>query len=174
MRKTLSILAVVFILGFLPLGSYLYLKSGFKFRKQLITELDQKIPFVDTLISNGLPVKLKSHCTVVSIMGNENDVIGLYGQFKDAKGFQMAASVNPQHLLPVFGAKNAEDSIRLKENYFRLADSSMAVVKQKFPNASYLIIDSMTQIRKVYEGNVDDMKRMAGHITVLLPLYKEN
>ena len=173
MRKHFNGILLLLVLVGLPLGSYLYLKSGFQFRKNLIDELKQSSSLKDTLLQGGIAIPVKGRCTVVSIRGNAEDEISLYDQFKDARGFQMVVTTDTLELQSLAKKRKQEIGILLPKNYFHLDTTRQRSLGQLYPNARYLILDTLGQVRMVYTGESEDMKRIAGHITVLLPLYKE-
>ena len=100
--------------------------------------------------------------------------ISLYDQFKDAKGFQLVGSIDSLTCLNIQINDKKNITAALSKNYYKLDSAKMASFQQLYPNTQFLILDTMGLVRKLYVGGKEDMKRIAGHITVLLPLYIKN
>lgn len=173
MKKYFNSIILVFVLICLPLGSYLYLRQGFSFRKNLINDLKTSTPLNNKPTERGNPIPLKGRCTVVALKDNQQQQLNLYDQFKDAKGFQMAGSMDTTVVLPYMLSRQQTADENLSRNYFQLDSISLMALRSAFPVSNYIILDTLGMLRYKYEGNENDMKKLAGHITVLLPLYKE-
>ncbi len=173
MRKHLNGILLVFVLVGLPFGSYLYLKSGFNFRKSLIDDLRQSQPLKDTLTQSHQAVITRGKCTVISIRGAEQNQISLYDQFKDAKGFQLVGTLDTAAMATYLLKRQRTLSVSLPPNYFQLDSAKIASFQALYPQSHYLILDTLGFVRMQYQESKDDLKKIAGHITVLLPLYKE-
>lgn len=173
MQKHFNGILLLLVLVGLPFGSYLYLKSGFQFRKRLIDELQTKAALKDTLTQGGTLIPTRGRCTVVNISGEPQNPISLYDQFKDAKGFQLVGLVDTLDMSKYSEKRQKNIAASLSKNYFRLDSAKVVSLQQLYPNTQFLILDTMGLVRKVYAGGTEDMKKIAGHITVLLPLYKE-
>jgi hypothetical protein len=173
MRKHLNGILLVFVLVGLPFGSYLYLKSGFNFRKSLIDDLRQTEPLKDTLTQSHQAVITRGKCTVISIRGTEQNQISLYDQFKDAKGFQLVGTLDSAVMAPYMLKRQKPMSVNLPVNYFQLDSNKISSLQKHYPQSHYLILDTLGFVRMQYKETKDDLKKIAGHITVLLPLYKE-
>ena len=173
MQKHFNGILLLLVLVGLPFGSYLYLKSGFQFRKNLIDELQTTAALKDTLTQDGALVPTRGRCTVVNISGNTQNQISLYDQFKDAKGFQLVGSIDSLTMSEYSDKRQKNIAAALSKNYYKLDSAKMASFQQLYPNTQFIILDTMGLVRKLYAGGKEDMKKIAGHITVLLPLYKE-
>lgn len=173
MRKYLGSITLVLLLIGLPLGSYLYLRKGFEFRKELIDELKTGESLKIPIASDSTAIPMKGACTIVSVNGNAEDLLNLYDQFKDARGFQLAAQLDEQKIKQLDERRKRELDKPLPKNYFPLDDQVTQALKSAYTDKAYLILDSTGMVRKTYAASKEDLKKIAGHITVLLPLYKE-
>ncbi|MBK8109138.1 MAG: hypothetical protein IPK46_01755 [Saprospiraceae bacterium] len=173
MKKYFNSIILVFVLIGLPLGSYFYLRQGFTFRKNLIDELKTSMPLKGTLTDSGYPVLVKGRCTVIALNENHNQQLSLFDQFKDAKGFQLAGNMDTMLVMPYLMKKQQVADTKNIRNYFQIDSTVLSTLKQAYPASNYLILDTLGKMRYSYSGNENDMKKLAGHITVLLPLYKE-
>lgn len=173
MKKYFNSIILVFVLIGLPLGSYLYLRQGFTFRKNLIDDLKTSLPLKESLKENGGPVLVKGRCTVIALNENKDQQLNLFDQFKDAQGFQMVGNIDTTVVMPYLLKKQQMADVKSIRNYFQLDSSVFNSLKITYPGSNYLILDTLGMLRYKYAGNENDMKKLAGHITVLLPLYKE-
>ncbi|MBL0081603.1 MAG: hypothetical protein IPP37_03850 [Saprospiraceae bacterium] len=99
--------------------------------------------------------------------------MSLFDQFKDAKGFQLAGNMDTVLVMPYLMKKQQVADTKNIRNYFQIDSTVLSALKQTYPASNYLILDTLGKMRYSYSGNENDMKKLAGHITVLLPLYKE-
>lgn len=173
MKKYFNSIILVFVLIGLPLGSYLYLRQGFTFRKNLIDDLKTSTPLKGTLTENGAAVKVNGRCTVIALTENQKQQLSLFDQFKDAKGFQLAGKMDTTLVMPYLLKKQQSVDSKNIRNYFQLDSNVLSTLKQAYPTSKYLILDTLGKMRYSYTDNENDLKKLAGHITVLLPLYKE-
>lgn len=173
MKKYLNSIVLVFVLIGLPLGSYLYLRQGFSFRKNLIDDLKTSTVLQDTLTESGLPLQVKGKCTIVALNNNQEQQLGLFDQFKDAKGFQLTGIMDTNVVKPYLQKRQQVADTPAKRNYFQMDSAVFNSLRLAYPSSNYLILDTLGRLRYKYDGNENEMKKLAGHITVLLPLYKE-
>lgn len=173
MQKHFNGILLLLVLVGLPFGSYLYLKSGFQFRKNLIDELKTTSVLKDSLTQDGALIPTRGRCTVVNISGTPQNQTSLYDQFKDAKGFQLVGSVDTLTMSEYSEKRQKNITASLSKNYYKLDSAKVVSFQQLYPNTQFIILDTMGLVRKLYAGGKEDMKKIAGHITVLLPLYKE-
>jgi hypothetical protein len=157
-NKITKFLVLTLFLVIFPLVSYLYLKRGVQFRMDVISELKTKTPMTTPLTSQGnVILDYKNKCTLVDLNANDAKVNQIYGQFKDAKGFQFLSmknvEENPSHIVP--------DS------------ASQAYLLGQYPGQQFMLIDSLGNMRKLYKDNDEELKKMVVHITALLPYYNE-
>ncbi len=165
---------LILLLVILPLGSYIYLKKGFTYRKTIMKELSQPISIKDSIkLVDGDVLKYKNRCTVVSINGKDEDVKNIYLQFKEAKGFQLASNNEVSEMKKIFANVSESNDQILKESYKNLDSNSMVMLKLSYANKSFIIIDSLSKVRYQYGESVEDKQRLVAHITSLLPYYDE-
>jgi hypothetical protein len=165
---------VILLLVILPLGSYIYLKKGFTYRKTIMNELAQHEPLKDTIkLTGGEVVKYKNRCTVVSVNGKKEDTENIYLQFKEAKGFQLCASNDAVVMKKVFAKESEGNDLIFKESYKSIDSASLARLRVSYAHKSFIIIDSLSKVRYQYGESLEDKQRLVAHITSLLPYYDE-
>lgn len=167
-------LMLILLLIVLPLGSYIYLKKGYAYRKTIMEDLSKPADLKDTIaLADGNLVKYKNKCTVVAINGMEADTKSIYLQFKEAKGFQLVAPTQLSEIKKVFPKSNAITDLILASSYKMIDSSSLAHLKLSYANKSYIIIDSLSKVRFQYGESMNDKQSLVAHITALLPYYDE-
>lgn len=169
-----KLLMLLLLLVVLPLGSYIYLKKGYSYRKTIMKELSQHTPLKDTIrLNEGEILKFRNHCTVVDINGTNEDVKNIYLQFKEAKGFQLVSGNDPKEVKTVFAKVSEGNDQIFKESYKSIDSASLARLKVSYADKSFIIIDSLNNVRYQYGQSLDDKQRLVAHITSLLPYYDE-
>jgi hypothetical protein len=167
-------LMLILLLIVLPLGSYIYLKKGYAYRKTIMEDLSKPVDLKDTItLADDSPVKYKNKCTVVAINGMEEDTKSIYLQFKEAKGFQLVASSVPSEIKKIFTKSSVNNDLILASSYKLIDSTSMAHLRQTYANKSYIIIDSLSKVRYQYGESQEDKQKLVAHITALLPYYDE-
>lgn len=157
-RKIFNFLVLTIFLVVFPLISYLYLKRGVAFRMDVISELKTKTPLTKSLLSqDNKTMDYKNKCTLVDLGANIDKVNLIYGQFKDAKGFQFLST----------------KKMELHPCYITPDSASNAYLLGMYPDQRFMLIDSLGNVRKAYKDNDEELKKMVVHITALLPYYNE-
>lgn len=165
---------LILLLIVLPLGSYIYLKKGYSYRKTIMNDLSTSFDLKDTVaFADGNNAKYKNQCTVVAINGSEEDIKSIYLQFKEAKGFQLVAPTNPSEIKKVFTKNSVNNDLILASSYKLIDSTSLAHLRNTYINKSYIIIDSLSKVRYQYGESQEDKQKLVAHITALLPYYDE-
>lgn len=155
-----------------PAVSWLYLKRGFNYRKQILKELEQKIPFTDTLLtSDSTLISFKGKCTLLSLTADQNTLNGIYRQFKEARGFQLVSNVNSEEFRKEYKKSNSEIDVIIRNSYKRVDSLQFEKLKQQYGGKAFVLIDSLNQVRNTYTEN--DVAKLISHIPPLLPYYDE-
>ena len=149
--------AVVFIMLFvLPLGSWYYLQTGLDYRKDALKELEPKGIFESSAIDVNL---LKSKTTLVHLKSVEQDVITeIFGQYGSAQTFQLMSIETP-----------AVD----KDNWITIDAFTANSISSANSDAGFLLIDTSGQLRNLYPADMDGVRRMIEHTSIVLPRIKE-
>jgi hypothetical protein len=166
---------VLFLLLFgLPYGSYHYLTKGITFRKNVIKDLSEKVLLKDSIKTiDNENLLYKNKCTVVSVNGAAQDVLNVYLQFKEAKGFQLVANNDPMSMKKVFEKPKAKNEEIFKSSYKLIDSTSLANLKNTYKEKSFIIIDSLRNVRYQYGNSKEDKQKLVAHITALLPYFDE-
>ena len=149
--------AVVFIMLFvLPLGSWYYLQSGLDYRKEALKELEPKGEFVNASVDLS---KLKSKTTLMHLKPIKEEVIPeIFGQYGGSHTFQLMSIQAPEE----------------KENNWIQIDSYTAnSIAAANADAGFLLIDTSGQLRNSYPADMDGVKRLIEHTSIILPRLKE-
>jgi hypothetical protein len=158
-NNVFKILALIMFLVVFPLVSYLYLKRGVQFRRDVINELKNKTPLNQKLITkDSAVIDFQRKCTLVELGMNSYNAKHVFSQFKDAKGFQFLSG----------------DSRHEENTAYKMLDSmSLSILNQHYKGKYFLLIDSLANVRNSYMDEPEQLKRMVIHITALLPYYNE-
>lgn len=154
---------IVIVLFVLPIGSYLYLQAGYKYRLGALDELKAKEPLSDCLIGS-LPETIASKVVVIGIISEENDTVitsnlkQIAEQYEIREEFAVAAATKGDSLLltPI-----EWPGIRISLDCPSIVDS-----------VTYVLMDSKGLIRGVYGGHAESVKKLVEHTAILLPLPK--
>jgi hypothetical protein len=148
---------VVFIMLFvLPLGSWYYLQSGLDYRKDALKELEPKGIFNSSDIDVN---SLKSKTTLIHLKSvDENVVEEIFGQYGGVPSFQMISIVSPV------------DSFN---NWFIIEKAKANRISTANDNAGFLLIDTSAQLRNYYPADMDGVRRLIEHTSIILPRIKE-
>jgi hypothetical protein len=175
LKKTISTLFLMLMLIGLPFGSYYYLKQGLTYRKQIMKDLESKVPFKDSLFTiSRSEISFKGKCTLINV-SNESaeEMKNIYMQFKEAKGFHLIGQSDPSNFRALFKKQNEEIDKIISQSYSNLDSTSIHKIKIAFPSKSFAIIDSLGNVRRTYANTVEDKKLMISHISALLPYYND-
>jgi hypothetical protein len=172
MKKLQTILLLALFLVILPAGSWLYLKKGFNYRKQIIKDLENKTPFTDSLFTyDSVYIDYKNRCTVLSLNEDEKITRDIFRQFKEAKGFQLVGIDSSNVFRQEFKKNNTEIDAIINTSYKQIDKKLQEKLKAKFNGKDFVIIDSLNQIRNTYTLN--DITKLINHIPALLPYFDE-
>lgn len=172
MKKLNSIFMLALFLIILPAGSWLYLKKGFNYRKQIMEELETKTPLKTVLLTKDSSIiSLKNKCTLLSLSQNEKHLKDIYRQFKEARGFQLVANLNNEVFKSEYKKSNAEIESLINNSYKQLDSVQFHELILQYKNTDFVLIDSLSQIRNTYTAN--DMANLISHIPPLLPYFDE-
>ena len=152
--------AVVAILILAPLGSYIYLRSGLKYRLESQAQLSPKE------ISPELRIKLDSlvsrHRAALVHISTDNNPIDLSllkkidDRITDRDFFDIISYSTDR---TAFGEKSKIKIVDLP-------------VMEHLTNDHFILIDSSGAVRKTYKGGEDFSKELIRHLSVVIPLPK--
>lgn len=169
MSKGFKFLVLILLLVVLPAGSYLYLKKGYDFRKEIMSDLSKMEPIKSVLTSkDSIQVSYKGKCTLIALTDTKTSE-QIYNQFKDAKGFQMLTKENLNLDQKYIAKDNGEEK---QKKYFELDPALINQLVNQY-KSSFILLDSLGNVRRTYQDEKEDMKKMVIHISALLPYYDE-
>ena len=172
MNKLGTALLLLLLLVILPAGSWLYLKKGFNYRQQIMKDLENKVPFNDTLTtSDSVAIAVKNKCTLLALHSDEKVLQDVYRQFKEAKGFQLIAENNADIFRQEYKKTNAEIDAMINNSYKQINKTQLTELQSRFSGKDFILIDSLNQIRNTYTKA--DMTKLINHIPPLLPYFDQ-
>jgi hypothetical protein len=153
MGKLISWVAVILLLGVVPIGSWVYLNKGLNYRKAALAELVPK----DSINISLDTLKLLSDKTTLIVLRDKdtNEIVeAIKDQFKNAQGFQVLY----------------RDSIG-GSNYLPLGYAGGYFIKDD--NFSFVLVDTKLKVRNYYKNDIGSVKKMIEHIAIVIPRPKE-
>jgi hypothetical protein len=149
--------AVVFImLIVLPLGSWYYLQSGLDYRRDALKELEPKGVFFSEVLDNST---LKSKTTMMHLKPIQDNVVTeIFGQYGGSNTFQLMSIEAPK-----------EDA----ENWIQIDEFTASSISAAHSDAGFLLIDTSGQLRNSYPADMDGVRRLIEHTSIVLPRVKE-
>ncbi len=150
--------AVVFLMLFvLPLGSWYYLQSGLEYRKDALKELEPKGEFLSSVIDKNI---LRSKTTLMHLkpVKKENVIPEIFGQYGGSKTFQLFSIEAPTEKA---------------ENWLKIDDFTANSISAANSNAGFLLIDTSGQLRNSYPADMEGVRRLIEHTSIVLPRIKE-
>lgn len=168
--NAILIIALIFIL---PAGSYLYLRSGFIFRKDTLEELKQEIPLTidqKELILSQDSTYFNESNRIVNLMmkvqdnQDEKDLYFLAESMKQRKDFTLTAFfVNTE--LPTLIDTTYSSTI----NRMTLTPSNTSTFFKE--NERFILLKN-DMIRKIYGNTEDEFNSAYEQMVILLPVKK--
>ena len=148
---------VVFIMLFvLPLGSWYYLQSGLDYRKDALKDLEPKGEFLSTALDVNT---LKTKTSILHLKEVDKNVIPeIFGQYGESNTFQLISIQKPQEEV---------------ENWIALDKFTANSISAENENAGFLLIDTSGQIRNSYPADMDGVRLLIEHTSIILPRIKE-
>ncbi|MDF1695048.1 MAG: hypothetical protein P1U56_04425 [Saprospiraceae bacterium] len=149
--------AVVFIMLFvLPLGSWYYLQTGLDYRKDALKELEPKGLFESSALDINT---LKSKTTLMHLKDvGDNVVSEVFDQYGGSQTFQMLSI-----------EKSNDD----QANWIEIDAFTANSIASSHSDAGFLLIDTSGQLRNSYPADMDGVRRMIEHTSIILPRIKE-
>jgi hypothetical protein len=148
---------VVFIMLFvLPLGSWYYLQSGLDYRKDALKELQPKGVFQSSVLDINT---LKSKTTLLHLKPIEIGVVSeIFGQYGGVPTFQMISIETPE----------VEE-----KNWINIDAFTAGSISSANSDAGFLLIDTSGQLRNYYAADMEGVRRLIEHTSMVLPRVKE-
>ena len=149
--------SVVFILiAVVPFGSWYYLQTGLNYRKDALKELAPKGVFSSELFDNSI---LKSKTTLFQLKEMDEDVLPeIFEQYNKSKTYQVVATVRPSEP---------------QSNWKIISLEAAKAISSKYDNAGFILIDTSMMVRNTYSADMDGVRRMIEHTSIVLPRIKE-
>lgn len=144
---------VLMLLVAFPILSWYYLKGGIDYRKEVLKELEYKVP-IDTTLFDSFQIELiRNKVVVLDLHGDTAYTNKVYDQFKNTKDYFK--------LLSTSGVGGDSVSNELHKKLETLVDTM-----------AYVLIDGQGNIRRKYSNTDDDIKLMIKHVASLIPFVE--
>jgi len=149
--------ALVFALVcIVPFGSWYYLQSGLNYRKDALKELEPKGEFMVSGFDNSI---LKSKTTLFQLLPVQKDVLPeIYEQYKKSETYQVITTANP-----------VEES----SNWLQINKETANTISSKYNNSAFILVDTSMMVRNTYPADMDGVRQMIEHTSIVLPRVKE-
>jgi len=148
---------LVFALLFIvPAGSWYYLQSGLNYRKAALKELEPKMKFESNII---VADKVKSKTTLLQLKSVDNEVMPkVFDQYGKSQTFQMYSLDTPTELAP---------------NWKSIPVTQADVLSGQFDEAGFVLIDTSMMVRNTYPADMEGVRKMIEHTSIILPRVRE-
>ena len=148
---------VVFVMLFvLPLGSWYYLQTGLDYRKDALAELTPKGLFTSEVLN---PEVLKSKTSLIHLKSVKEEVIPeIFGQYGEAQTFQLIS---------------IDSSEEENKNWINIDEFTANSISAANNNAGFILVDTSGQLRNTYPADMDGVRRLIEHTSIVLPRIKE-
>jgi hypothetical protein len=149
--------SVVFILiAIVPFGSWYYLQTGLNYRKEALKELEPKGLFSADGFDNSI---LRSKTTLFQLKDVEENVLPkIFEQYNKSKTYQVVAIDTPDE----------------PQSNWKVISSDLAnTISSKYDNAGFILVDTSMMVRNSYPADMDGVRRMIEHTSIVLPRIKE-
>lgn len=166
--KFVAAIVVILILIGLPIGSYLYLRSGYMYRLNALEELQSKGELSQNFYCFNAAdsiryESLKGNTILLSSCGVESElktkITLLEEQFSDA---------------PTFKSLRLEGNETMKNmDYSNCYFSPQIFYDELFNNSTFVLIDTSLSIRNYYKSDENSFKTLVEHLAIILPRKKE-
>lgn len=177
--RLLRTILVILVLFALPVVSWFYLRQGLNWRKGVVKEVSEQLPFSGLVCTVGVEnldsTFFKGHLSVIFLEDPsvpDTVIKELYDQFGERKDiwFVILADDSPVHSTNVIESN--------PQNYFRVNQPPSAICRREFEKAfgreyNAALIDRSAMLRKRYDlSEVDEVQSLIRHITVMIPVEK--
>lgn len=170
--KGILVVSVVFLF---PLGSYLYLRSGFNYRKQALEELKNKtelsksqVEILENSTDSDVLDRVWKGITLIQKVSSEKDI-------KDALFVAENLTVRPDFQLIAFTDRNQSEFLNdtIYQKTLHRIEMDNQTFNQFFEENRFILLkDSL--IRNTYGSTIEDMKTVYEHTVILLPVKKRD
>ena len=149
--------SVVFILiAVVPFGSWYYLQTGLNYRKDALKELEPKGLFSSDGFDNSI---LKSKTTLLQLKEvDENVLPEIFDQYNKSETYQVIAIESP---------------VEPYDNWITISSEDAKVISSNYDNAGFILVDTSMMVRNTYPADMDGVRRMIEHTSIILPRIKE-
>lgn len=149
--------SVVFILiAVVPFGSWYYLQTGLNYRKDALKELEPKGLFSADDFDNSV---LKSKTTLFQLKDVKEDVLTeIFDQYDKSETYQVVAVQKPTEVF---------------SNWKVISQELANRISSKYDNAGFILVDTSMMVRNTYPADMDGVRRMIEHTSIVLPRVKE-
>ncbi|MFT6335563.1 MAG: hypothetical protein ACI86M_003422 [Saprospiraceae bacterium] len=149
--------SVVFILiAVVPFGSWYYLQTGLNYRKDALKELAPKGLFSSDGFDNSI---LKSKTTLFQLKNLDEQILPeIFDQYSNSETYQVVAVESP-----------VEPEIK----WITISQETANAISLKYDNAGFILVDTSMMIRNSYSADMNGIRRMIEHTSIILPRIKE-
>lgn len=139
----------------------------------MIEELSHAEPLRTKLNSTSSDINFINRCTVLCLSKDIN-TIHIYEQFKKARGFQLGGLFSKEEIVAALTEQKESNVSLVASNYFTIDSLSLVSLNNEFNNSSFLLVDSLGMVRRKYDNNEEEKRKLINHIPVLLPYFEED
>ena len=149
--------SVVFILiAVVPFGSWYYLQTGLNYRKDALKELEPKGIFSTSGFDSSI---LKSKTTLFQLKPVNKDVLPeVFDQYSKSNTYQVITTEKPTESL---------------NNWVTISAEMANKISSKYDDAGFILVDTSKMVRNSYPADMDGVRRMIEHTSIVLPRIKE-
>lgn len=173
MKKHLNTILILFLIVGFPLGSYLYLKSGFNYRKEVLEEVTIKGEYTDFLKNDYFSPDKGHTILFTKFESKDGDRIQklakVLEQFDSNKSFKIVGLSNglDETISRIFkSAFNANQGMLIQNLPAEALDQNNFSTDGR--NA--MLVDTASQIRAYYDfSQPGDFNKMIEHVATVLP-----
>jgi len=148
---------IVFILiAVVPFGSWYYLQTGLNYRKDALKELEPKGLFYSDGFDNTI---LKSKTTLLQLKEVDEKVLPeIFDQYSKSETYQVIGIDSP---------------VEPFDNWKTISADKAKIISSNYDNAGFILVDTNMMVRNTYPPNMDGVRRMIEHTSIILPRIKE-
>lgn len=148
---------VVFVLiAVVPFGSWYYLQTGLNYRKDALKELEPKGLFSFDGFDNTI---LKSKTTLLQLKEVDEEVLPeIFDQYNKSETYQVIGIESP---------------VEPYDNWKTISSDLANTISSKYDNAGFILVDTSMMVRNTYPADMDGVRRMIEHTSIILPRIKE-
>ncbi len=186
-KSKLGVFVIIFVLLFLPIGSWYYLREGFTYRKNVLKEMKAVASLPDWTMKSTENVvvnsdSLRNKISIISFFDKEkmdlsalSQLLKLHEQFGERKDVRIYTFFPSKDSLYVdtFAKKEPLQWVFVKNDDPNNILPLLNLLDNK-GDQTISLLDMVQNRRNNYDTrNPEEFKKLVAHVAVLLPLKKE-